>query len=140
MSNDAEEKSLHIDSDWKQEAAQEKERLAEQEEKQKAEGGPDHAAPGTYAATFQELVNLLAMQTAVALGGFQGPGGERIPPNPVAGKHYIDLLDILDKKTDGNLTEDEQRTLRAVLHELRMQYVQAVTPAPPSPSKDQEKT
>ena len=75
-------------------------------------------------ANFIELINLLAMQAAIALGGYQGPGGERIPANPIAAKHQIDLIEVLEKKTAGNLTEDEKRTLDAVLYELRMQYVQ----------------
>ncbi len=118
---------LHIDSDWKAEAAKEKERLAGEE---KVAEAPGAAPPGQ--ASFLDLVNLLAMQTAIALGGYQGPGGERIPPNPAAAKHHLDLLDMLDQKTKGNLTEDEQRTLNTVLYELRMQYVQSSggTPAP----------
>ena len=139
MSKEPKDKNLHIDSDWKQEAAREKERLSEQEEKLRSEGGPSAAGAGPYPATFAELVNLLAMQAAIALGGLQGAGGERIPPNPVAARHYVDLLEILEKKTEGNLTEDEQRMLRAVLYELRMQFVQAVTAPPPSPSKEKEK-
>ena len=138
MSSGAKEKGIHIDSDWKQEAAQEKERLAEQEARQRAEGGVAGAAPGAYAASFAELVNVLAMQAAIALGGLQGAGGERIPPNPIAAHHYIDLLEILEKKTEKNLTDDEQRMLRAVLYELRMQYVQAVAPPPPSAGKEKE--
>ena len=85
-----------------------------------------------------EIVNLLAMQAVVALGGYQGPGGERIPPNPFAARHYIDLLDVLQKKTVGNASTEEAQTLEAVLYELRMQFVQianAVAAAPPpSPS------
>jgi len=111
---------LHIDSDWKSEAAREKQRLAEQE--QAGKGAP---APGE--ASFMELINLLVMQAAIALGGYQGPGGERIAPNPMAAKHHIDLLEVLEKKTSGNLTEEEKRTLDAILYELRMQYVQLVS-------------
>ncbi len=114
---------LHIDSDWKTEAAQEKERLAEQE------GARKPAAAGEYAADFMELVNLIALQAAIGLGGYQGPGGERIAPNPMAAKHHIDLLDVLEKKTAGNLTEEEKRVLTGVLYELRMQYVAVVGPA-----------
>ncbi len=67
---------------------------------------------------------------AVALGGVQGPGGEQIPPNPLAARHFIDLLEVLQKKTEGNLTDDEGRALDAVLYELRMQYVNAAGPEP----------
>ncbi len=120
---------MHIDSDWKTEAAREKERLAAE----------DRAARRPAAATeadFIELVNLMAMQAAISLGGYQGPGGERIAPNPLAAKHHIDLLEVLEKKTSGNLTDEEKRVLDAVMYELRMQYVQTVSaPRPPDSRK-----
>ncbi len=121
---------LHIDGDWKTEAAREKDRLAEQERKDQSKGA---ATPGTASTSFLELVNLLTMQAAVALGGVQGSGSEQIPPNPLAARHFIDLLEILQKKTEGNLTDEEQRALNSVLYELRMQYVNATGPAPGTP-------
>lgn len=118
---------IHIDSDWKQEAQREKERLAVEEQKAKAAGEPP--------VDFVELINILALQAAVAMGGFQAPTGEKVPPNPLAAKHYIDLLSMLEKKTAGNLNEEEKRILEAVLYELRMQYVSAMggAKAPPPP-------
>ena len=118
---------LHIDSDWKTEAAQEKERLAEQERQEKSKEGD---APATGSASFLELVNMLVMQAAIAFGGMQTASGEHIPANPESGKHFIDLLEVLQKKTEGNLSDDETRLLGSVLHELRMQYVHAVSPPP----------
>jgi hypothetical protein len=119
---------LHIDSDWKTEAAREKERLAREEQAAKETGGPA-GTPGGPA--FVELVNILAMQAAIALGGYQGPGGERIPPNQAAAKHHIDLLDVLERKTKGNLTDEEKRVLDTILYELRMQYVNAMSGGAP---------
>ena len=140
MSEEKTDGGLYIDSDWKEEAAREKQRLAEQE---KQEAAQEAAAGGTSPkgdeATFVELLNLLAMQAAIGLGGFQGSGGERIPPNPVAAKHHIDLLEILKNKTEGNLTDDEKQALDGVLYELRMQYVQAVAVPAPSAQKGKEK-
>ena len=98
---------------------------------------PPGTVPGQPA--FADLVNMLAMQAAIALGGFQGPGGERIPPNPAAAKHHIDLLDVLDQKTAGNLADDEKRVLDTVLYELRMQYVQMAGAAPPPTDQREEK-
>ena len=121
MTDEAGHRGLHIDSDWKTEAAQEKERLANQERSSRPTAGAEPAA------NFIELVNLMAMQAAIGLGGYQGPGGERIPPNPIVAKHHIDLLEVLEKKTAGNLTEEEKRILDGVLYELRLQYVQAVS-------------
>ncbi|MGD2108206.1 MAG: DUF1844 domain-containing protein [Phycisphaerae bacterium] len=141
MSDEAGSGRIHIDSDWKAEAAREKERLAKQEEAERAkaaEAGVGGDAAGGVAPQFIELINLIAMQAAVGLGGFKGPGGETIPPNPVAAKHHIDLLEVLREKTEGNLTDDEKKTLDAVLYELRMHYVQAssVPPPPTEPKKE----
>lgn len=115
------EGKLHIDSDWKAEAAREKERLAAQEKSAKPAGSAQTAP------AFIELLNLLAMQAVISLGGYQGPGGERIPANPAAAKHHIDLLEVLEKKTAGNLSDEEKRAMDSVLYELRMQYVQTVS-------------
>ncbi len=131
MTDEATSGKLHIDSDWKTEAAQEKERLASQE---KMERGRGDAASPTADANFFELVNMLAMQAAISLGGMQGAAGEQIPPNPAAAKHCIDLLDVLKHKTEGNLTDEEKGALDAVLYELRGQYVQLVAPPPPPAS------
>ena len=113
---------LHIDSDWKTEAAQEKERLAAQEQK---------AAATKPAAGGEPPIGF------IGLGGDQGPGGERIPPNPAAAKHNIDLLEVVQEKTRGNLGADEEKVLGAVLYELRMNFVQATsaTPPPTAPSE-----
>lgn len=127
---------LHIDSDWKSEAAAEKERLVAQERdeaaKKDASGGAS-TSPG-----FLELVNMVAMQAAVALGGYQGPGGEQIPANHAAGKQFIDLLEVLAQKTKGNLSDEEEQVLKSVLHEMRMVYVQTVSGgAPTAPPETQ---
>ena len=138
MSDESSSGGLHIDSDWKTEAAEEKERLIQQEQQEQAKQA---AAPQQ--ASFMELVNLLAMQAGIALGGYQGPNGENIPPNPHAAKHYVDLLEVIQKKTEGNLEDEEKKVLDAVLHELRMIYVQSVSgevPAAPTDTPEPEIT
>ena len=112
---------LYIDDDWKQEAAKEKERLAET-----TEVGGEYGLP---APSFAGLVNLLAMQAIVGLGGMAGPGGQEIPPNLELAKHHIDLLDVLDKKTAGNLDANEKTIMDSTLHQLRMAYVEMVRAA-----------
>ncbi|MCA9256357.1 MAG: DUF1844 domain-containing protein [Phycisphaerales bacterium] len=109
---------IHIDDDWKSEAAAEKERLANEVETR--DSGPIPAP------TFVEIVQTLAMQVMVGLGGMQGPNGQPIPPNHDLAKHFIDMLDVLEKKTKGNLDQDEQTILDTTLHQLRMAYVEAI--------------
>ena len=54
-------------------------------------------------------------------------GGQTPPPKnlPMA-KQTIDLLAMLEDKTRGNLTGEEERLLSQVLYDLRMNYVKAV--------------
>lgn len=111
-------KKLFVDDDWKAEAEREKERLAQQSAQR-----PDKMP----AASFAELVNLLAMQALAGLGLLTGPNGERVPPQLEIAKHFIDLVQALEDKTRGNLTPDEKKLLDQVLYELRMHYVQAAS-------------
>lgn len=117
----SDDKRIHIDDDWKTQAAAEKERLASELEQGGAEGQPD--IQGT---PFMEVINTLAMQAMIGLGGMQGPGGQQIPPNLDTAKHFIDLLDVLEQKTKGNLEPDEATVLNQTLHQLRMIYVEVV--------------
>ncbi len=126
MTEEQSEGGLYIDSDWKQEAATEKARLAGEEAKKKEEGVERAASGAANPELFLELVNMLAMQAVIGLGGYEGPGGERIPPNHEAAKHHIAMLDVLLDKTKGNLSDEEQQALERVLHELRMQFVAIV--------------
>lgn len=109
-----ESKKIIVDDDWKAEARREKERLAE--ETAHEEPLPD--------PTFAELVNMIALQAMIGFGGMAGPDGQRIPPNHEIAKHYIDMLQVLDEKTQGNLSDEERRMLDQVLYEVRMRYVQ----------------
>ncbi len=56
-------------------------------------------------------------------------------------KHSIDMLGMLETKTKGNLTEDEEKYLRHTLYELRMNYLDETKKGPDGkdnqPSDDQ---
>jgi hypothetical protein len=55
-------------------------------------------------------------------------GEEKEKPRPDfdLARHSIDLLAVLQTKTKGNLTLEEQRLLENSLTELRFRYVQAL--------------
>ena len=117
-----EEPKIIVDSDWKQEAQQEKERLSE-ETADAGQGGP---LPDP---SFLEIVNLLAMQAVIGLGGMRMPDGREMPADINVAKHNIDLIEILKEKTAGQLDDTEQKVLDATLHELHLGFVQATSPA-----------
>ena len=80
-----------------------------------------------------DLVQSLQMGAMVGLGMLQGPDGKRPPVDLPAAKDAIDLLGILQEKTKGNLTKEEEEVLREGLYHLRMGYM-AMINAPPAGS------
>ena len=58
-----------------------------------------------------------------ALGIADPVSGEKGVVNLPAASQMIDLLGILEEKTRGNLTEQEERVLQSVLTELRSLYI-----------------
>lgn len=80
---------------------------------------------------FLDLVQSLQMGAMAGLGMLQGPGGKRSPVDLPAAKDAIDLLGILQEKTKGNLTKEEEEVLREGLYHLRMGYM-AMINAPPA--------
>ncbi len=117
MSEERSEPTIEVDSDWKAEAAREKQKLIEAEKKAAGSGGRTDPA-------FVELLNLLAMQAQLTLGGYEGPDGRAIPPDLTAARAHVTILEALQRKTEGNLSDEERRGLNDLLHNLRMHYVQ----------------
>lgn len=77
-------------------------------------------------ASFSLLALSLRMQAEIQLGLLHfGEEKDRPEPDFDAARHAIDLLAILQEKTKGNLTIEEQRLLENSLTELRFRYVQA---------------
>lgn len=141
MADDSDAPKIHIDSDWKAEAQKEKQKLAEQakQEAAAAGAGPGGAsgggatsgagtrgrAPGQMPpANFQTLVSTMATQALLFLGAIPDPStGQRIQHLQLA-RHHIDMLNVIDEKTKGNLDDEETNLLASTLYELRQRYIQ----------------
>jgi DNA replication initiation complex subunit (GINS family) len=77
-------------------------------------------------ASFVSFVMSIASNAASALGMMEHPVTHQREVDVELGKHWIDVLGMLQKKTTGNLTPQEQRMLEGLLADLRMQYVSLV--------------
>ena len=77
-------------------------------------------------ASFMNFLMMLAQNAASTLGMVEHPVTHQRDVDVEAGKHWIDVLGMLQKKTDGNLTPQEKRMLEGLLADLRMQYVSLV--------------
>ena len=73
---------------------------------------------------FETLVSYLATTAWFQLGLIPGPGGERIAVDFVSARRTIDLLEVLQEKTQGNLKPGEEKMLEDVLNELRLGFVE----------------
>jgi hypothetical protein len=74
-----------------------------------------------------EFIHLLDMlvQTAMMYAGAMEGGAER-RVDIVGLRQMIDLISLLEAKTKGNLTEQEQAILTNTLFQLRMTYMEIV--------------
>ncbi len=103
-----------------------KETAAEEtkEEVRREEPAPEEAEstsqfPEINFATFIFSLNSSAL---VHLGMIEDPAIGQKKNLPMA-KQTIDILGVLEEKTRGNLTEDEENLLKHILHDLRLMYV-----------------
>ena len=114
-----EEPKIIVDDDWKSQVEKEKEELKESANEPKGEA-EEHDLPP---ASFMVLMSTLATQAMAAMGLIPDPMTGQPSVNLPMAKHFIDLLGMLQEKTQGNLTEEEANHLRDGLHQLRMIYV-----------------
>jgi hypothetical protein len=127
-----EEKKIIVDEDWKSQIETEKEEARKQEEGKKEEGeekkepaeaasaGPPQPLPP---ASFSFLCGSFYLQALIALGVVQDPISKEAEVNFDQAKHSIDLLAMLQEKTEGNRTGEEDAEIEKMLHELRMGFV-----------------
>lgn len=90
--------------------------------------------PALPPADFDFLVYSLRLQAELNLGLLPF-AEEKSEPDFELAKHNIDLLGMLQQKTKGNLSLDEQRALDNSVTELRFRFVQARENAHPKEAK-----
>lgn len=136
MSDDPkQEKEIFIDEDWKSQAQAEKEALerrhaeeaAHKTDEKTTQGGSEPPWPQP---TLSFLATTLGTQAMVALGLIPGPGSEKPEIHLAQAKHFIDTIQLLMDKTEGNRDAEETRLMDGLLHDLRMSYL-AVQQNPP---------
>jgi len=118
------DKKIIIDEDWKQQAQKEKEKLAEQEKTEKGKAPRDKSSRGPLPkGDLAALISMLVTQALFALGLLHVEGQEEKEPDLELAKYSIDMLETIEEKTKGNLTEQETKILESTLSQVRMAYV-----------------
>jgi hypothetical protein len=75
------------------------------------------------AINFPTFIFSLNSSTLVHLGIIDDPTSGKKVKNLSLAKQTIDILGMLEEKTRGNLTKDEESMLKNILYDLRMLYV-----------------
>ncbi len=73
---------------------------------------------------FTTFVLSMSHSALTHLGDAPHPEDGKIDKNLPMAKQTIDLLSLLETKTKGNLTGDEERILGQILYDLRIRYVE----------------
>lgn len=95
-------------------------------EEQKTETGAKPDRPKSYTLPkidFSTFVLSINSSALLQLGLIEDPASGQKTKNLPMAKQTIDLLAMLEDKTRGNLTSDEENILKNLLYELRMLYV-----------------
>lgn len=95
--------------------------LSELTERAQQSGVPDYGI-----SELASLVESLAAQTMMLLGVLK-PGDGPATQNFDAAKYTVDILGMLETKTEGNLTPKEAQLLKEVLRQLRLEFAKRVT-------------
>ena len=82
---------------------------------------PDESLPGVDFATF---ILSLSHSALVHMGEAPSPETGKTEKNLPLARQTVDLISMLEEKTKGNLSGDEERLIGQVLFDLRMRYVE----------------
>jgi len=96
--------------------------MSEADFREQQEGRPFPLPP----AAFEFLTESLRLQAEMQLGLMRFGSEEQPPADLDLARHTIDLMAMLQEKTRGNLSLEEQRQLENTLTLLRFRYVQVV--------------
>lgn len=125
--SDAPEK--RVDESWKEQV--------EREKQQPEAAAPPAAAPSQPAppagerpeaealpeARFDHFLSGLVMDALIALGDMPHPTTRKQAANLTHARYLVDLLGLLQEKTRGNLSAEEDQLLKDALYQLRMRYL-----------------
>ncbi len=79
---------------------------------------------------FTQIVLMFQGAAWQHLGKVMNPASNKVERDLAQAKNTIDILGMLQAKTKGNLSDNEQKFLEHALYELRMNYIDEVNKVP----------
>jgi hypothetical protein len=102
-----------------------KEEPAPEEPRKKEERGTAAEKQPPPPLDFNSLILSLANTALFQLGFIKPSEFEEAPKDLPAARQTIDIIALLEEKTRGNLTDQEQKIIKETLFQLRMAFVEA---------------
>ena len=78
---------------------------------------------------FAQLIELLAQNAVMMLGGMADRQGRQRPPDLAGSEMVIEMMTVLQKRTKGNLTKEEERMLSGTLYQLQKAFSEVASKA-----------
>ncbi len=98
------------------------EKSLEKDLREEAQGESNAEIPN-FEADFATFIYSLNTQALLFLGKIPNPISKKYEKDIGTAKYLIDTIDMLSKKTKGNLDENEAKLVENVLYDLRMAYI-----------------
>jgi hypothetical protein len=86
---------------------------------------------------FFSLVMTFQAAAMQQMGKLKNPVSDKIERDLQQAQLSIDILDMLEEKTHGNLSEEETKLLKGLLQELKLNYVDEMSKEQPPPGKNE---
>lgn len=85
--------------------------------------------------TFLDIIQLYEAQAMIAMGKYSDPMTGQIHRNLDMAQANINIVEVLQEKTQGNLSGEEEAYLRDALQNLRLNFVEEKKKGDASPEK-----
>lgn len=130
FNEDGSARKVSEEGEWERKSAERQPEAQPQQEQAKpqpsrAAAGKPSPAEAELDVDFSSFIVGLATQVLVMLGEIPHPETGLTVKQLDAAKQTIDILALLEIKTQGNLTGDEQQLLGEILASVRMAYVRS---------------
>ncbi|MGD8395354.1 MAG: DUF1844 domain-containing protein [Candidatus Eiseniibacteriota bacterium] len=119
--SEQDERKISVDEGWKAKVEAEREALQAQEQEQVQR--EEDQRPPLPTPDFATLITNFASQALLALGRMPDASGQTREVDLELARYAIDLLEVVQTKTAGNLEPDEEQMLGSILHDLRMAFL-----------------
>jgi len=104
-----------VDESWKETVQKEKKSVPGTPKEKNVPPGPN--------PNFPYFVSSLGMQALLALGEIPDPDTGEKRADLGQARHLIDIIQMLQDKTKGNLSKEEAQMLSDLVYELQMKFV-----------------